>query len=67
MLPYIAGKRFTERDKILFKDLWKRLIEKKFNKKMMNNPFHFFKKHKKRLSLRESMKLSSQVFSFYNT
>ena len=31
-LPYIAGKRFTERDKILFKDLWKRLIEKNLTK-----------------------------------
>ena len=62
-LPYIAGKRFTKIDKILFKDLWKRLIEKKFNKKIMDNPFHFFKENIKKDSvLRESMKLSKSKF-----
>ena len=62
-LPYIIGKKFTEKDKEIFKKLWKKLIKKKFNKKMLNNPFLFFENFiKKNPVLKESMNLSKSKF-----
>ena len=43
-LPYISNKTFSEKDKKLFIKLWTILLEKKFNKKLLLNPFIFFKK-----------------------
>lgn len=43
-LPYIAKKKFTKKDEILFLKLWKRLLKIGLNKKLINNPFSFFQK-----------------------
>lgn len=62
-LPYIIGKKFTAKDKDLFKKLWRKLIKRKFNKKMLNNPFIFFENSiKKNTVLKESMILSKSKF-----
>ncbi len=62
-LPYILNKKFSQKDEKLFLKLWKILIKKGFNKKMLFNPFEFFIKNiKKDKILRKSYKLSKSKF-----
>ena len=62
-LPYILNKKFSKEDKKLFLKLWKLLIKERFNKKMLFNPFEFFKENIKRDKvLRQSYKLSKSKF-----
>ncbi len=43
-LPYLAKKSFSARDKELFIKLWQQLIDMKIEKKIIYNPFAYFKK-----------------------
>ncbi len=42
-LPYLAKKSFSAKDKELFIKLWKSLINMKIEKRIIYNPFNFFK------------------------
>ncbi len=62
-LPHITGKKFTKEDEKLFSRVWLSFINKKFNKKMLLNPFIFFKKKiKSDPILSKSYRLSKSKF-----
>lgn len=62
-LPYVIGKKFSNKDEMLFKQLWRILIKMNLNKKMLGNPFVFFKETiKKDKILYSSVKLSKSKF-----
>ena len=44
-LPYIFNKSFSKKDEKLFKIMWKLLIKKKFNNKILYNHFKFFEQN----------------------
>lgn len=41
-IPYIVDKKFSNKDKLLFKKLWKILHSMPIKKNMLNNPFNYF-------------------------
>ena len=62
-LPYIFNKSFSKKDEKLFKIMWKLLIKKKFNNKMLYNPFKFFEQNiKKDITLKKALKISKSKF-----
>ena len=62
-LPYVIGKKFSDNDEITFKKLWRMLIKMNLNKKMLLDPFTFFKQLiKKDKILNSSAKLSKSKF-----
>jgi len=62
-LPYVIGKKFSNKDATLFKKLWKVLIKMNLNKKMLRSPFVFFKRIiKQDKILNSSLKLSKSKF-----
>ena len=62
-LPYVIGKKFTDNDEIIFKKLWRMLLKMNLNKKIILDPFTFFKQAiKKDKILNSSAKLSKSKF-----
>ncbi len=62
-LPHISNKKFSNQDEKLFCKLWNLLLNSKFNKAMLLNPFVFFrKKIKNDRILSKSYRLSKSKF-----
>ncbi len=62
-LPYLNFRQFSKQDEIIFKKLWKLLINSKISDELTNRPFNYFsKKIKSDFILKKSFRLSKRKF-----